>query len=66
MARYSSNFGNKLQMMAGIGKEYGFTSNFGMPRPLTPRKMELPRKKVNSQSDCQSELTLGMGLFEVV
>ena len=30
MARYSSNFVNKLQMMVGIGlgKEYGFTSNY--------------------------------------
>ena len=27
MARYSSNFGNKLQMMAKISTEYGFTSN---------------------------------------
>ena len=51
MARYSSNFGNKLQMMSGIDKECGFTSNFDMPRSLTPRKTELRRKTVNSQSD---------------
>ena len=54
MARYSSNFGNKLQMMVGIGKEYGFTSNFDMPRPFTLPKMELPRKMANSQSDCRT------------
>ena len=28
MACYFSNFGNKLQMMVGIGRECGFTSNF--------------------------------------
>ena len=38
MARYSSNFGNKLQIMVGIGKEYGFTSNFVMPRSFTTCK----------------------------
>ena len=43
MARYSSNFGNKLQLMVGIGKEYGFMSNFKMPWPFAPRKTELPR-----------------------
>ena len=32
MARYSSNFGNKLQIMVGIGKEYGFKLNFDLPR----------------------------------
>ena len=35
MARYSSNFGSKLQMMVGTGKEYGFTSNLDMPRSFT-------------------------------
>ena len=44
MAHHSSNFENKLQMMVGIGKEYGFTSNFDMPWPFIPRKAELPRK----------------------
>ena len=41
-ARYSSNFGYKLQMMVGTGKEYDFTSNFDMLRPFTPQKTELP------------------------
>ena len=48
MASYFSNFGSKLQMMVEIAKEYGFTSNFDMPRLFTPRKMELPHKMVNS------------------
>ena len=38
MACYSSNFGNKLQMMVGIGKEYHFTLNFDMPRPFAREK----------------------------
>ena len=54
MARYSSNFGNKLQMMAAIAKERGFTSNFDMPKSFTPRKTKLRHKMVNSQSDCQT------------
>ena len=81
MARYSSNLGNKLQMMVGIGKElpwvpdspkkeieisflgesgtqgskeYGFTLNFYIPWPFTHRKTELPRKMLNSQSDCRT------------
>ena len=54
MARYSSNFGNRLQMMVGIGKKYGFTSNFDMPRSFTQRKSELRPKMANSQSDCRT------------
>ena len=54
MARYSSNFGNKLQMIVGIGKECCFTSNFDMPRSFTPRKSELQPKMANSQSDCRT------------
>ena len=53
-------------MMVGIGKKYGFASNFDMLQPFTMRKTELPRKIANSQSDCQTascipsnELTLG-------
>ena len=38
MACYSSNFGNKLQMMVGIGKEYHFTLNFTC-------RSRLPREK---------------------
>ena len=30
MARYSSNFGKKLQMMVGVGKECGLKLNFDM------------------------------------
>ena len=48
MARYSSNFRNKLQMTVGIGKECGFTSNFNMPRSFTQRRTELRRKMANS------------------
>ena len=33
MDRYSSNLGNMLQMMVGIGKECGFTSNFEVVYP---------------------------------
>ena len=76
MARYSSNFGNKLQMMVVISKECGFTSNFDMPRSFTPRKSELRPKIANSQSDCRTascipelrqsnELTLGTRLITV-
>ena len=54
MARKSSNFGNKLQMMVGIGKEYGFTLNFDMLRSFTSRKTELRPKMANSQSDCRT------------
>ena len=54
MARYSSNFGNELQIMVGIGKEYGFKLNFDMPRSFTQRKSELRPKMANSQSDCRS------------
>ena len=54
MARYSSDFRNKLQVMVGIGKDCGFTSNFNMPRSFTLRKSELPCKMVNSQSDCRT------------
>ena len=38
MARYSSNVGNKLQIMIKIGKVCGFTSNFDTPKPFTTRK----------------------------
>ena len=38
MARYSSNVGNKLQMMINIGKVCGITSNFDIPKPFTTRK----------------------------
>ena len=38
MAHSSSNFGNGLQVMVGMGKEYGITSNSDMPQPFTPRK----------------------------
>ena len=76
MAPYSSNFGNKLQMMVGLGKECGFTSNFDMPKSFNPRKMELRCKMVNSQSDCptascmpeqrqSNELTLGTRLVHL-
>ena len=54
MACCSLNFRNKFQMMVGIGKEYGFTLNFDMPRLFTQRKTELPRKMANSQSDCRT------------
>ena len=54
MALYSPNFGNKLQMIVGMGKECGFTSNFDMPRSFTPRKSELRSKMANSQSDCRT------------
>ena len=51
MACYPSNFGNRFQMMVGIGKEYGFTLNFDLPRLFTLRKTEYRRKMVNIQSD---------------
>ena len=54
MACYFSNFGNKLQMMAGIGKEYHFTLNFDMPRPFATRETKLRCKMANSQSDCRT------------
>ena len=54
MACYSSNFGNKLQMKVGIGKEYGFTLNFHMPRLFTVPKTEYRRKMANSPSDCRT------------
>ena len=38
MARYSSNVGNKLQMMIKVDKVCGFTSNFDTPKPFTTRK----------------------------
>ena len=38
MARYSSNVGNKLQMMINVGKVCGFASNFDTPKPFTKRK----------------------------
>ena len=46
----SSNFGNELQMMVTIGKEYGFTSNFDILWPFTRRKTELPRKMANCRT----------------
>ena len=54
MARKSSNFGNELQIMVGIGKECGFKPNFDMPRSFTQRKSELRPKMANSQSDCRT------------
>ena len=56
MACNSSNFGNRLQMMVGIGKEYGFTLNFDIPRLFTLRKTEYRRKMANIQSDCRADL----------
>ena len=60
-------------MMVEIGKEYGFTWNFDMPRPFTPRITELRRKMANSQSDCrtapcipENELTLGTRLRQLM
>ena len=40
--------------MVEMGKEHGFTSNFDMQWPFTPRKMELPRKMANSKPDCRT------------
>ena len=54
MPRNSSNFGDNLQMMVGIGKQCVFTSNFEMLRSFTPRKSELRPKMANSQSDCRT------------
>ena len=54
MACYSSNFGNQLQMMVGIGKEYGFTLNFHMSRLFNLPKTEYRRKMANFQSDCRT------------
>ena len=54
MARYSSNFGNKLQIMVGVGKECSFTSNFDMPKSFSPYKSELQPKMASSQSDCRT------------
>ena len=54
MARHSSNFGNILQMIVGISREYVFTSNFDIRRPFTQRKTELPRKTATSHSDCRT------------
>ena len=48
------NFGNKWQIMVGIGKEYGFKLNFDMPRSFTQCKSELRPKMANSQSDCRT------------
>ena len=48
MACYSSNFGNKLQMMVGMGKEYNFTLNFDMPRPFATRETKLRCRLSNS------------------
>ena len=48
MARYSSNFGNELQVVVEIRKEYGFTSNLYMPRPFTPTQ-----NKDTAQNDKQ-------------
>ena len=56
MARYSSNFGNKLQMMVGIGKECGFTSNFDMPRSFSPCKSELRPQNVEQPIRLPSSL----------
>ena len=56
MACYSSNFGFRFQMMAGISKKYGFTLSFDIPRLFTPRKKELPRKMANGKSDCRRPL----------
>ena len=49
MVRYSPKFGNKLQIMVEIGKEYGFTSNFEMPLPFTARETELPATTQNGE-----------------
>ena len=50
MARYSSSFGDKLQIKVGIGKEYGFTSIFDMPKSFARRKTELAHKKVRAKN----------------
>ena len=52
MACHFLNFGNKLRMMGGIGKEYGLTLTFDMLRLFTLRKTEYQRKMANIQSDC--------------
>ena len=45
MARYSSSFGDKLQIKVGIGKEYGFMSIFDMSKSFARRKTELAHTK---------------------
>ena len=45
MARYFLNFGNKWEIKAVVGKEYGFTSNFDIPKKFARRKMKLARKR---------------------
>ena len=48
VACYSSNFGNKLQLMVGKGKEYRFTSNFDILWLFISRKTELRCKMAKS------------------
>ena len=48
VAPYSSNFGDKYQILVEIDKECGFPLNFDMPWPFSPRKTELqPIKSPN-------------------
>ena len=49
MARYSLNFGNKWEVKVVMGKEYGFTSIFDIPKKFARRKMELARKKARAK-----------------
>ena len=50
MTRYSSNVGNKLQMMIKIGEVCGFTSNFDILKPFTTRKTvrELTPRRISA------------------
>ena len=50
MAHYSSNFENKWQIKIAIGKDWGFTSIFGIPKSFARRKPELARKKARAKT----------------
>ena len=49
MPRYSLNFGNKWEIKAVMGKKYGFTSIFDIPKEFARRKMELALKKARAK-----------------
>ena len=49
MARYSSSFGDKLQIKVGIGKECSFTWIFDMLKSFARRKTELAHKNARAK-----------------
>ena len=61
MARYSSNLGDKLQIIVGIGKEYGFTRQNGVTAENGEQPIRLPNDLLYPRVEVEQRTHSGVG-----